>query len=108
MPSFSTDTAAHGEDRAERASVTLLAGRRRRSAGANPLVLTPDDPFPDDLDGLDLVDLQVLHSRLCWQLDHEYLSLPGGADPVTLDRHQDVTAEMTRRRWPSSPPRPVP
>ena len=56
--------------------------------------LSPDEDFPADLAGLSLVEMQVLHSRICHQLDHEYLINPDGSHPVTLDRHRDLVAHL--------------
>ncbi|ALU38536.1 hypothetical protein AS188_00855 [Kocuria flava] len=67
-----------------------------RPAGADPTVLVPDDPFPDDLMELPLVALQVLHSRLCRQLEREHRD-PGGPHPLTLDRLRDVGVELDSR-----------
>ncbi|MEX5258596.1 hypothetical protein RCG71_20015, partial [Kocuria sp. CPCC 205281] len=46
---------------------------------------------------LELVDLLVLHSRLTRQLDREYLD-PDGPHPVTVDRAQDLVAELDTRQ----------
>ncbi|GAB2615824.1 hypothetical protein [Kocuria arenosa] len=39
----------------------------------------PADPFPSVLAELDLTELQVLHSRVCRQLEKEYLAAPDGS-----------------------------
>lgn len=59
-------------------------------------VLDPTEEVTPDLDELPLVDLQVLHSRVTSQIEREHLS-PEGPHPLTRDRQQDVTAELTRR-----------
>ena len=59
--------------------------------------LGPDQEFPADLAGLSLVELQVLHSRICHQLDHEYLTGPDGPHPVTLDRCRELRAQLDAR-----------
>ncbi|MEX5270673.1 hypothetical protein [Kocuria sabuli] len=66
--------------------------------------LAPAEDLPDELAELTLTQLQVLHSRVCLQLDSEYLGSPDGAHPVTLDRHQELVAELaTRRNRPAGP-----
>lgn len=80
-------------------SIPLTAGngaRVSRQVGADTR-LSPAEPFPASLVELDLVDVQVLHSRTCCQLDHEYLTDPAGPHPVTLDRHQELVAELDTR-----------
>lgn len=59
-------------------------------------VLDPAEEVTADLDELPLVDLQVLHSRVTNQIEREHLS-PEGPHPLTRDRQQDVTAELTAR-----------
>lgn len=56
--------------------------------------LAPADPFPSALAELELVELLVLHSRITRQLDREYRTDPAGAHPVTLDRAQELAAEL--------------
>ncbi len=60
--------------------------------------LTPADPFPSILAELELVELLVLHSRITRQLDREYRTDPAGAHPVTLDRAQELVAELDTRQ----------
>ena len=59
--------------------------------------LDPVEPLPAELAELELVELQVLHSRICRQLDHEYLTNPAGPHPVTLDRQQEIVTELDLR-----------
>lgn len=68
-------------------------------------LLGPEEDFPGVLAELSLTHLQVLHSRICLQLHHEYLNAPQGAHPATLDRHQELVAELATRR--SCPPVPA-
>lgn len=60
--------------------------------------LTPADPFPSALAELELVELLVLHSRITRQLDHEYRTDPAGPHPVTMDRAQELAAELDTRQ----------
>ena len=60
--------------------------------------LSPDDDFPAELSALSLVELQVLHSRVVCQLEHEYLVNPDGPHPVTQDRHEELVAALEARR----------
>lgn len=71
--------------------VSVLDERRR----AYQLSYHPDEDFPGDLSALALADLQILHSRLCWQADREYLG--DGPHPFTMDRLHDTITEMKRR-----------
>lgn len=59
--------------------------------------LAPDDPFPGSLVELDLDQLHVLHSRVCRQIDLEYITDPEGPHPITLDRADELTAELNER-----------
>ncbi|MFE7629514.1 hypothetical protein [Kocuria sp. NPDC057446] len=59
--------------------------------------LDPAQAFPGDLEGLSMSELQVLHSRICRQLDRDYLTGPGGPHPCTADRLQDVLDELDAR-----------
>jgi hypothetical protein len=59
--------------------------------------LSPADPFPTTLAELELVDLHVLHSRITRQLDREYID-PAGPHPVTVDRAQELVAELDTRQ----------
>ncbi|BBE24499.1 hypothetical protein MN0502_33820 (plasmid) [Arthrobacter sp. MN05-02] len=67
--------------------------------------LAPTDAFPDDLAVLNDTDLQVLHSRLQRQLDHEYAHA-FEADPETEFRLADVLEELDHRE--SSPSSRIP
>ncbi|MFD1212103.1 hypothetical protein ACFQ36_08620 [Arthrobacter sp. GCM10027362] len=59
--------------------------------------LEPGAPFPAHLAELNLFELHVLHSRICRQLDREYLTDPAGPHPLTLDRHQELVDELDVR-----------
>ena len=59
--------------------------------------LGPDDPFPDELLELPLEQLQILHSRICRQLEREYLTEPEGAHPITQDRLHELQIEFASR-----------
>lgn len=58
--------------------------------------LAPTDSYPEDLTILDDIEIQVLHSRLQRQLDHEYVH-DLDADSETLFRHEEITEELDRR-----------
>lgn len=60
-------------------------------------LLAPEEEFPMSLGELTVLELHVLHSRICRQLDHEYLTDPAGAHPATLDRHLELVAELDDR-----------
>ncbi len=84
------------------ASTTLTSDRSdpARSPGPHRRVrscLGPEEGFPDELGGLSLAELQVLHSRICRQLDREYLTAPHGPHPCTTDRLHDVLGELDAR-----------
>ncbi|MEX5303862.1 hypothetical protein [Kocuria sabuli] len=59
--------------------------------------LEPAEAFPAELGGLSMGELQVLHSRICRQLDRDYLTTPDGPHPCTTDRLQDVLGELDAR-----------
>lgn len=59
--------------------------------------LGPAEEFPEDLAGLGMAELQVLHSRITRQLDHDYLTDPAGPDSSTLDRRQELLVELNTR-----------
>ena len=63
----------------------------------NTTCLSPDCDFPAELSALSLVELQVLHSRIACQLEHEYLENPEGPHPVTQDRNEELVAEIEAR-----------
>ncbi|MGQ1838845.1 hypothetical protein ACT4S2_10330 [Kocuria turfanensis] len=63
---------------------------------ADATVLAPAEEFPETLEDLSLVELQVLHSRVTRQVEREHLS-PEGPHPLTRDRHCDVAAELAAR-----------
>lgn len=58
--------------------------------------LSPTDSFPEDLSVLDDLDLQVHHSRVQRQLDHEY-AYESDAHPETAFRHAELLEELDRR-----------
>lgn len=62
--------------------------------------LAPDDPFPDALVEQSLEQLQILHSRLCRQLELEYLAAPDGGHPITFDRLHELRIEFDARFLP--------
>ena len=59
--------------------------------------LGPAQAFPAELGGLSMGELQVLHSRICRQLDRDYLTGPDGPHPCTTDRLHDVLDELDAR-----------
>lgn len=61
------------------------------------IYLDPAEELPGDLDELSLPELQVLHSRICRQLERDYRINPDGPHPVTLDRYHDVVVELDYR-----------
>jgi hypothetical protein len=67
------------------------------SHGALRSSLGPEELFPAELGALSMTELQVLHSRICRQLDREYLTEPHGPHPCTTDRLQDVLGELDAR-----------
>jgi len=76
---------------------TGTPSQRRPAPVAPSTVLGPADPFPTTLAELGLVELHVLHSRVTRQLDREHLD-PAGPHPVTLDRAQELAAELDTRQ----------
>lgn len=59
--------------------------------------LGPEEDFPADLTALCTADLQVLHSRVTRQLDHDYLTDPAGPHCSTVDRNVELAAELDAR-----------
>lgn len=59
--------------------------------------LGPGEDFPEDLSALGTVELQVLHSRICRQLDHDWLTDPHGPHCSTMDRLQELQTELDAR-----------
>ncbi|GGG67364.1 hypothetical protein GCM10011374_34510 [Kocuria dechangensis] len=59
--------------------------------------LGPGEDFPEDLTRLGMAELQVLHSRITRQLDHDYLTDPAGPHAATMDRCQDLQDELNTR-----------
>ena len=78
--------------------VPSLAGTGAGGARDCGTCLGPDCDFPAELSALSLVELQVLHSRVVCQLEHEYLVNTDGPHPVTQDRHEELGAELAARR----------
>ena len=60
------------------------------------LRLTPDEPFPDQLDELSDPSLQVLDSQIQRQLDREIIT-EGEVAPETESRHQELDEEFDIR-----------
>lgn len=60
------------------------------------LRLTPDEPFPEELDELHDSELQVLDSQIQRQLDREIIT-DGEAAPETEFRHQELDEEFDIR-----------
>lgn len=63
--------------------------------------LAPTDFFPEDPAALTDIELQVLHSRIQCQLDHEYIH-DLQAHPDTEFRHAEVRDEIEQREFSSS------
>jgi hypothetical protein len=59
--------------------------------------LDPETDFPEDLTVLDMAGLQVLHSRITRQLDHDHLTDPAGPHPATTDRLHELVTELDTR-----------
>lgn len=59
--------------------------------------LGPDEPFPDALAELPPAQVQVLHSRICCQLEEDHRTDPSGPHPVSLDRHHELVEELATR-----------
>lgn len=72
------------------------------SPGGNPTELAPQDAFPEELLGLPLLELQVLHSMVSRRLDQEYQSVEG-PHPITLERLQCLTVELDSRALAPTP-----
>lgn len=92
----------HGE--AVTAAVAADSTARRTRAAktvhtedAESVRLGPLDRFPAEMAELSLTEVQVLHSRLSRELDWEHCFDPEGPHPVTVDRHQELTAELDTR-----------
>ena len=59
--------------------------------------LGPDGDFPEDLTGLGMTELQVLHSRISCRLDHDCLADAAGPHFSTMDRCQELLTEPDTR-----------
>ncbi|OMH29308.1 hypothetical protein BKD30_01050 [Tersicoccus phoenicis] len=69
---------------------------REASEPETSTYLCPEDRFPE-LGGLSLVTVQALHSRVCRQIDREYLYELDGPSLDTLDCQQELCEELDRR-----------
>ncbi|WP_182977110.1 hypothetical protein [Arthrobacter cheniae] len=58
--------------------------------------ITPFKPFPEDLNVLQLVEVEVLNSKLHRELDYEYVH-EDGPSLETESRLEDVTEELDVR-----------
>lgn len=58
--------------------------------------LTPEEPFPDDLETLKDREVEVLNSKVHRQLDEEYVD-EGGPDPETEFRKDELNEELDER-----------
>jgi len=76
---------------------TIDATGRPAEAGAACSCLGPTEAFPAELGALSMGQLQVLHSRVCRQLDREYLTGVDGPHPCTVDRLQEICGELDAR-----------
>ena len=80
----------------------IISTPSHHPASADPAVppcsrLGPEGAFPAELTGLSLMELQVLHSKVCRQLDHDYCTDPAGPHGCTLDRLQELLVELDLR-----------
>jgi hypothetical protein len=60
------------------------------------LHLTPDEHFPEDLENVSDIELQVLDSRIQRQLDHEMV-VDGESNRETEFRHYELDEEFNDR-----------
>ncbi|TKV29135.1 hypothetical protein FDK12_05675 [Arthrobacter sp. NamB2] len=58
--------------------------------------LTSSEPFPEDLGGLDLPEVEVLNSKIQRELAHAYVH-DGEVDPETEFRSEELIQELDRR-----------
>lgn len=65
--------------------------------GPEELRLAPTAGFPADLEDLAVRELQVLHSRLCRQLNHEHLEDSAGPHPETMARYRRIVLALDMR-----------
>lgn len=72
------------------------------------LRLPPSAGFPADLAELTVRELQVLHSRLSRQLNHEHLGGSAGPHPESLARFRRVVLALDMRAGVDEPVRPLP
>lgn len=80
----------------------VIAGPAATAPAVARTRLSPEEPFPAEVTALPLAQLQVLHSRVCLQLEDEYLQAPEGAHPVTLERHQDLVHALAAHQGPGA------
>ncbi|MCC9197283.1 hypothetical protein QNO08_16725 [Arthrobacter sp. zg-Y820] len=59
-------------------------------------MLTPDDPYPEDLQDLELSDVEILNSKVHRERDVEILR-DGEIHPETEFRHEELVQELDRR-----------
>ncbi|GAB2612896.1 hypothetical protein GCM10009696_17990 [Kocuria himachalensis] len=64
---------------------------------AEEIYLGPTAGFPAELSRLALPELQVLHSRLCRQLNRDHLQHPAFPHPVTMARYCKVVFALDAR-----------
>ncbi|MEH0108454.1 hypothetical protein V6N00_01830 [Tersicoccus sp. MR15.9] len=79
-------------------TAVTVAGSAHDAAADAPssTYLCPTDEFPG-LENLPLTAVQALHSRVCRQVDREYLFSLDGPSVETLDRQQELAEELDRR-----------
>ncbi|NOJ60370.1 hypothetical protein [Arthrobacter sp. 260] len=58
--------------------------------------LTPEDPFPEDLDPLADGEVEVLNSKVHRQIDEEYVE-QGQPNPETEFRKEELDEELDER-----------
>lgn len=67
------------------------------SPAPEQICLEPTAEFPAELWELTVPELQILHSRLCRQLNHDHLHDPAGSHPVTMARYRRVVLALDMR-----------
>jgi hypothetical protein len=66
------------------------------AADADSTYLRPHDAFPLELPAVSTGELHILYSRVCRQLDREYVFGPG-PHPETHGRFHELSAELDAR-----------